>query len=221
MMLPSSPVFQIKRDFCQILQFGVFHWLRVHSTIGIEYGKNEGTEMNESRLNTSFNKYRQCWTFASFEVMILVCTQCNSIGIDVSITTSADLINSYGYSQSGQIHPIYGSDESFTLTPKDGEITVPSTLLGDEIAMLNPLSCNDYLYRRYAIESIVTITNTFEREPVLRSVEMIVAKDCGSSCYGRSPKVGHFFITGKLSGYTFDPMISGKSFDSNEINELT
>lgn len=99
MMLPSSPVFQIKRDFCQILQFGVFHWLRVHSTIGIEYGKNEGTEMNESRLNTSFNKYRQCWTFASFEVMILVCTQCNSIAIDVIITTTADLINMNSLSQ--------------------------------------------------------------------------------------------------------------------------
>lgn len=83
--------------------------------------------------------------------------------------------------------------------------------------MLNSLSCNGYLYRRYAIESIVTITNNFERESVLRLVEMIVAKDCRLSSYERSPTVGNFFIPGKLSGYTFDPIISGKSFKSNEI----
>lgn len=152
--------------------------------------------------------------------MILACTQCNSIGIEVSITTSADLINSYGYSQSGQIHPFYGSNEFFTLTPKDGEFAVASTLLGGEIPMLNPLSSNGYLYRRYAIESIVTITNNFERESVLRSVEMIVAKDCRLSSYERFPKVGHFFIPGKLSGYTFDFIISGKSSKSNETNGL-
>lgn len=121
-----------------------------------------------------------------------------------------------GYSQTLEVHPIHSSNDTCTLTNKDGKFTVPSTMLSGEIPKLDPTSCNGYLIRRYAIRIKVTFEGTTES----RRVDINLAKDCRSCSYDHPPKykeslsyeVGHFFITGRFNGYTFDPKTSGNNF---------
>ncbi|KAL6669423.1 hypothetical protein ACI3LW_000506, partial [Candidozyma auris] len=133
-----------------------------------------------------------------------------------------------GYSTS-LIHEqcIYISEELFTLTAKDKIIFLPSTVIGGEIPMVSPTSCNCDLYRVYQLKFYCDVESRNLQCPLHNSDQVIIASDCRSSLpkylkYDQpSHEAGYFSISGKFDVSTFNPVDSGNNFMKKMIQNGT
>ncbi|XBA48998.1 hypothetical protein SBP28_003528 [Candidozyma auris] len=133
-----------------------------------------------------------------------------------------------GYSTS-LIHEqcIYISKELFTLTAKDKIIFLPSTVIGGEIPMVSPTSCNGDLYRVYQLKFYFDVESRNLQCPLHNSDQVIIASDCRSSLpkylkYDHpSHEAGYFSISGKFDVSTFNPVDSGNNFMKKMIHNGT